>query len=81
MKLPREFPENKWLGDYVKQIRDANPNTPVAQAMPLLVELEDLKDYAKRYHHPAGPDVPDEPVDAQEVLAFGKRALKLVEAF
>jgi hypothetical protein len=81
MKLPREFPENKWLGDYVKQIRDANPNTPVAQAKPLLVELEDLKDYAKRYHHPAGPDVPDEPVDAQEVLAFGKRALKLVEAF
>jgi wobble nucleotide-excising tRNase len=81
MKLPREFSENKWLGDYVKQIRDANLNTPVGQAKPLLSELEDLKDYAKRYHHPAGSDVPDEPVDAQEVLAFGKRALKLVEAF
>jgi wobble nucleotide-excising tRNase len=81
MKLPREFPENKWLGDYVKQIQDADPSTPVGQAKPLLSELTDLKDYAKRYHHPAGPEMPDEPVDAQEVLAFGKRALKLVEAF
>ena len=75
MKLPREFPESKWLGDYVKQIRDADPDKPIGQAKPLLPELEDLKDYAKRYHHPAGADVPDDPVDAQEVLAFGKRAL------
>ncbi len=81
MKLPREFPDNKWLGDYVKQIQDADPSTPVGQAKPLLSELADLKDYAKRYHHPTGSDVPDEPVDAQEVLAYGKRALKLVEAF
>jgi wobble nucleotide-excising tRNase len=81
MKLPREFPDNKWLGDYVKQIQDADSKTPVGQAKPFLSELVDLKDYAKRYHHPAGPEVPDEPVDAQEVLAFGKRALRLVEGF
>lgn len=81
MKLPREFPEDKWLGDYVKQIQDADANTPVGLAKPLLPELQDLKDYAKRYHHPAGPEVPDEPVDAAEVLAYGKRTLKLVEAF
>ena len=81
MKLPREFPDNKWLGDYVKQIQDADPSTPVGQAKPLLSELVDLKDYAKRYHHPAEADMPDQPVDANEVLAYGKRALKLVEAF
>jgi len=43
MKLPREFPENKWLGDYVKQICEADPHSPVAQAKPLIPELEDSR--------------------------------------
>ncbi len=81
MKLPREFTEAKWLGDYVKLIQDADPSTPVGLAKPLLPELEDLKDYAKRYHHPPGAEVPDDPVEANEVLAYGRRALKIVEAF
>jgi wobble nucleotide-excising tRNase len=81
MKLPREFAEDKWLGDYVKQIQDADPTSTVALAKELLPELEDLKDYAKRYHHPPGVEVPDDPVDANEVLAYARRALKLVEAF
>lgn len=81
MKLPREFTEEKWLGDYVKLIQDADPATPVGLAKPLLPELEDLKDYAKRYHHPPGAEVPDDPVEANEVLAYGRRTLKIVEAF
>ena len=60
---------------------DADPSTPVGLAKPLLPELEDLKDYAKRYHHPPGAEVPDDPVEANEVLAYGRRALKIVEAF
>lgn len=81
MKLPNEFDPTKWLGDYVKQIQDADPTSAVGQAKGVLDELEDLKEYAKRHHHPAGAEAPDEPVDAQEVLAFGKRALKLVQSF
>jgi wobble nucleotide-excising tRNase len=81
MKLPREFEESKWLGDYVAQIRDADANAAVGQAKSILSELEELNDYSKRHHHPAGAEASDEPVDAQEVLAFGKRALKLVQAF
>ncbi len=81
MKLPKEFKEKEWLGDYVAQIRDADLSSAVGQAKPILDELEALNDYSKRHHHPAGAEASDEPVDAQEVLAFGKRALKLVQAF
>jgi wobble nucleotide-excising tRNase len=47
MKLPNQFPEDKWLGDYVKQIEDADPNTPVGLAKPLLPELEYLRHLAE----------------------------------
>lgn len=81
MKLPREFSEKQWLGDYVRQIREAPEGSVVGQAKRILPELEDLKDYAKRHHHPSGSDAPDEPVEPAEVLAYGRRALTLVEAF
>ena len=66
---------------YVLEIQEADPESAVGQAQGLLSELIPIKNYAKRYHHPAGADAPGEPIDANEVLAYGTRALKIVQAF
>ena len=81
-KLPNQFDAKGWLGDYVKAIADAEEGTPLAHAKCILEELEDLKDYAKRYHHPQDDGAASgELVDADELAAYGMRALELVQKF
>lgn len=81
-KLPRQFDAKGWLGDYLKAIGEAEPGTTIAQAQCILEELEELKDYAKRYHHPQdGATTSGQLVDGDELATFGKRALELVQKF
>lgn len=79
-KLPQEVDPNKWLGDYVKAIREAAAGTVLANAQCIAEELGELKDYCKRYHHPQG-GATGELVDADEVAAYGRRAIELVQQF
>ena len=81
-KLPNQLDAKGWLGDYVKAIADADEGSPLAQAKCILEDLEDLKDYAKRYHHPQDDGTSSgQLVDSDELATYGKRALELVQKF
>lgn len=69
-----QFPANEWLGDFIGKIRNAPAGSPLAQAQPLLAELTDINDFAKRYHH-SNPNADAEPIDQAELQGFATRTL------
>jgi len=79
-KLPKHFDPKGWLGDYVKAIVEAASGTMLAHAQCIAEELGDIKDYCKRFHHPQGEPT-GELADADEVAAYGRRAIELVQKF
>ncbi len=81
LKLPNEFPDNEWLGDFIKRIRDSAPTDAIAAAKVILDEVEAINDYSKRYHHNTNAQSESEPVDSNELAAFVGRTLKLVGGF
>lgn len=81
LKLPNEFPDNEWLGDFIKRIRDSAPTDAIAVAKVILDEVEAINDYSKRYHHNTNAQSESEPVDSNELAAFVGRTLKLVGGF
>ncbi len=81
-KLPNEFGEKDWLGDFIKKIREADPSTPLAAAQLILEELEAVNEYSKKYHHDQNPGGFDsEPIDDGELQSYVKRTLDLVGGF
>lgn len=81
LKLPNEFPDTEWLGDFIKRIRESAPTDPIAAAKVILEEVEAINDYSKRYHHNTNAQSESEPVDSNELAAFVERTLKLVGGF
>ena len=81
LKLPHAFGDQEWLGDFIKKIRDADPNSTMAEAQVILSELEAINDFSKRYHHNQNAMSATEPIDDTELLAFTKRTLRLVGGF
>lgn len=80
-KLPGQFRDNQWLGDFIDAIRLADQTHPLAPAQTILSELESLNDYSKRYHHAQNSNADNEPIDKGELKSFVQRALKLVGGF
>jgi wobble nucleotide-excising tRNase len=80
-KLPGSFDDKDWLGDYVRAIGEAQADDPIAAAQGILQDLEDLKNYAKRYHHAQNPNADSEPLDEGELENFVRRTLNLVGGF
>jgi wobble nucleotide-excising tRNase len=73
------FKPNEWLGDLIKNIREAAPDSPLAAFRPSLPTLEDLNDFSKKYHHQDNPIEADaEPIDDGELLTYVKRTLSFV---
>lgn len=80
-KFPNQFTVTQWLGDMLVAIRDAGTDDPLSAAQRALEELEDIKDFAKRYHHPSNPSADAEPVNEQEVEGYARRTIDLVGGF
>lgn len=81
LKLPNEFPDNEWLGELIKRIRNSAPTDAIAAAKVILDEVEAINDYSKRYHHNTNAQSESETVDSNELAAFVDRTLKLVGGF
>lgn len=74
-----DFKQSEWLGDLIKNIREAAVGTPLAAFQPTLSELEDINDFSKKYHHQDNPIGADsEPIDDGELLTYVKRTLAFV---
>jgi len=80
-KFPGEFEEKEWLGDFIGKIRDAKPGDALRAPQRLLEDLEDINDYAKKYHHDKNAGAESEPVNDGELRGFVRRTLELVGGF
>jgi len=78
---PESFANNEWLGDFLPKIEQSTEGDPLCAFKDVLPELEDIKDYAKRYHHPLNPAADSEPIDSGELTSYTKRTLRLVSAY
>lgn len=80
LRIPHQFLDDEWLGDFIGKIRGADAGSPLSQWQgDPLEEITDINDYSKKYHHkqnPAGADT--EPIDEGELRAYVQRTLKFV---
>jgi wobble nucleotide-excising tRNase len=78
-RFPNQFPENEWLGDMIKRIRDSAGSHPMH---PALEELEGINDYSRKYHHDTNPGKADsEPINDGELQGYVKRTLDIVGGY
>jgi wobble nucleotide-excising tRNase len=78
-RFPHQFPDNEWLGDMIKRIRDSAGAHPM---FPALGELESINDYSKKYHHQTNPGKADnEPINDGELQGYAKRTLAIVGGY
>lgn len=78
-RFPNRFPDNDWLGDMIKAIRDEGPAHPMHLA---LEDLEGINDYSKKYHHETNPGKADsEPINDGELSAYAKRTLNIAGGY
>lgn len=75
--FPEEFPEDKWLGDFIESIRSASAGSKLAAWRDQLPDLEAVNDYSKKFHHAVSVGVPG-PSEA-ELRAHVERALKVIQ--
>jgi wobble nucleotide-excising tRNase len=75
--FPDEFPEDKWLGDFINAVRTASAESRLAAWKDKLPDLEAVNDYSKRFHHASGMPM-TAPSDA-ELRAHVERALKVIQ--
>lgn len=80
LRIPHQFLDDEWLGDFIGKIRGADTGSPLSpwQGNPL-EEITDINDYSKKYHHKQNPTGADtEPIDDGELRAYVQRTLKFV---
>jgi hypothetical protein len=73
-----QFGAQEWLGDFIEQIRTAPADSPLITAQPMLVELTEINEFARRYHHAFNAAADSEPLDAAEVQSYAVRTLAFV---
>ncbi len=69
--------DGEWLGDFIKRIKDAKTGEMFAYPDSVLMELEDINDYSKVYHH-SNPNCLEVPLNNAELLTYCKRTLDLL---
>ena len=81
LKLPTEFGDREWLGDFIKKIREADHTNPADAAKAILEEVEAVNDFSKRYHHNTNTSADSEPIDDGELESYVTRTLQIVGGF
>lgn len=71
--------ETEWLGNFIRQVREAQPTDPFYRLQPSLTELTDLNNYSKRYHHRFNGNADNEPIVEGELRTYCQRALDLIQ--
>jgi hypothetical protein len=78
-RFPHQFPDNEWLGDFIKRIRDSAGAHPMH---PALEELGSINDYSKKYHYDTNPGKADaEPLNDGELQGYVQRTLAIVGGY
>lgn len=80
--LHRRFPglisAGKLFGEIIQMIVAAQVGSPLHNALPITVELQEINSYAGRFHHDTNPNAANEPVYPGELNTYCTRALKII---
>lgn len=80
LRIPHQFQDYEWLGDFIRKIREADSTSPLQswQGNPLNM-LTNINDYSKKYHHEQNVTSADtEPIDDGELRAYVQQTLRFV---
>jgi hypothetical protein len=78
-RFPGLIPKSHLFGQVVIEIRNAAHPSPLVHAQSLVVELNEINDYAGQFHHDTNPGGADTvPVVVSELKTFVTRALHVV---
>lgn len=72
---PTQFANADGLGEIIAEIRSVGPGHPLAA---ILDELEELNQYARRYHHGENPNAENELVNDAELTGYVRQTLRIV---
>jgi wobble nucleotide-excising tRNase len=78
VRFPREFPPDKWLGDFINAIRQSSGNHPLVVLQNDLSEINAVNNFSKKYHHQDNSKADSEPIIDAELQTYIRRALKLI---
>lgn len=81
LKLPRSFADHEWLGQFIDKIRTASPTDPLAAAQVILLRIEYINEYGKRFHHSSTRAADTAVMDQTELYTYAKATLDLVGGF
>ncbi|MDP2207785.1 MAG: AAA family ATPase [Bacteroidota bacterium] len=76
-RFPREFKSSVMFGQMLDKIRHASSRENLYSLQLMLSEIEEINDYAKKYHHTENTRADTEPINDAELQSYVKRALKI----
>ena len=78
IRFPKSFLVDKWLGDFISLLRDANPEDEIYQIKTeILDDLDDINKYSKKYHH-ENPNFRTEPINDTQLRTYVERTFKII---
>jgi wobble nucleotide-excising tRNase len=77
MRFPGAFAPDMWLGDLIKQIKEAPAADMLAGMQPRLNELIAINEYSKKYHHDYGSPSKSQPT-LVELQSYSRRTLEFI---
>lgn len=78
VRFPKEFPPNKWLGDFIDYVRNAPEDSPLHVVQKDLSEINAINNFSKKYHHKENPNADKETINDTELVLYIERTLKLI---
>ncbi|AUM07663.1 AAA family ATPase [Escherichia coli] len=77
-RFPGKISPGNMFGVVVNQIEQAQSNDPLFFAKSLVPELNEINNYAGRYHHDTNPQASSEPISQGELMSYSKRVLNVI---
>jgi len=77
-RFPGLLPKDHLFGQVVILIRDATVPSPLCHAQNLVIELNEINDYAGQFHHDTNPDADSTVITPSELKTYVGRALDVI---
>jgi len=77
-RFPGKISPGNLFGEVVTQIAQAQSSDPLFFAKSLVPELNEINNYAGRYHHDTNPQASSEPITPSELMSYSRRALNVI---
>jgi wobble nucleotide-excising tRNase len=80
IRFPNEFPQNKWLGEFIEIINEADQNSILHSLKNSsdFFEIKEINDYSKQFHHDQNPDFESVIISPTELKTYCRRTIELI---